>query len=67
MAHMLWDTYFKIILPSVTYAIAVWGGCTNSEGFKSLESLHCRSGKIIFNMPCDKYSNNEVGLTIHDI
>ena len=29
---MLLDLYFRIIIPSVTYALPVWGGLTNKEG-----------------------------------
>ncbi len=47
--NMLLDLYFKIILPGVTYALPIWGGHCNKDGFKSLESLHCRAARIIFN------------------
>ena len=43
----------KIILPSITYAMTIWGGCTNKEGFLSLESLHCRAARVIFRLPRD--------------
>ena len=35
------DLYFKIILPSVTYGLILWGSCCNSDLFQSLERLHC--------------------------
>ncbi|KAL9982072.1 hypothetical protein ACROYT_G010864 [Oculina patagonica] len=47
--NMLLDLFFKIILPGVTYALPIWGGHSNKDGFKSLESLHCRAACIIFN------------------
>ena len=50
---MLLDLYFKIILPGVTYALPIWGGHSNKDGFKSLESLHCRAARIIFNFSLD--------------
>ena len=50
---MLLDLYFKIIFPSVTYAIQIWGGCTNKEDFNKLESLHRRAARLIFSLPSD--------------
>ena len=46
--HMLLDLYFKIILPSVTYAWLIWGSFTNKDGFHALESLHCRAARLIY-------------------
>ena len=48
---VLLDLYFKVILPSITYALVVWGGCSNKENFKSLERLHCRAARIIHKLP----------------
>ena len=48
---VLLDLYFKVILPSITYALVVWGGCSNKENFKSLERLHCRAARIIYKLP----------------
>ena len=31
------DLYFKIILPSMTYGLILWGSCCNSDLFQSLE------------------------------
>ena len=42
--------YFKAILPSVLYAISVWGNCSSSK-FKSLESIHAHAAKIIYDLP----------------
>ena len=50
---MLVDLYFKIILPAITYMTPIWGGSSNEDGFKSLESLHYRAARIIFNKPHD--------------
>ena len=50
---MLLDLYFKVIFPSITYGIPVWGGLTNREGLNALESLHCRAARLIFNLPWD--------------
>ena len=58
------DLYFKRILPSVTYGLLVWGGCPNTDLLHSLETLHRRAARIIYNlsrdMPTDdvyRYSN----------
>ena len=32
------DLYFKVILPSVTYDLILWGSCCNSDLFQSLEN-----------------------------
>ena len=32
---VLLDLYFKVILPSITYALVVWGGCSNKENFNA--------------------------------
>ena len=49
----LLDLYFKVILPSVTYGITIWGNCNNMDYIKSLQALHCRAGRLIFNLPRD--------------
>ena len=47
---VLINFYFKVILPSVTYGLALWGSCFNADLFDSLERLHCRAARIIFNL-----------------
>jgi hypothetical protein len=51
--NKLLDLYFRIIVPSVVYAISVWGGLANKEGFDAVEALHCRAARIIFDLPWD--------------
>ena len=53
--HVLLNLYFKVIIPSVTYGIAVWGGgvISRQDNFDALERLHCRAGRVIFNFPKD--------------
>ena len=51
--NALLDLYFKIILPSVLYGLVVWGGYPNAELLHSLEVLHRRAAKIIYNLPRD--------------
>ena len=43
--------FFKIILPSVLYGLVVWGGCPDL--LQSLEILHRRAARIIYNLPRD--------------
>ena len=50
--------YFKVILPSVTYALPIWGCCTNKNEFNSLESIHCRAARVIYSLPRDMPSEN---------
>ena len=50
------DLYFKVILASVTYGLILWGSCSNSDLFQSLERLHCRAARDIFNLPKDMAS-----------
>ena len=40
--NSLLDLYFKINLPSVTYALPVWGSWTNKNEFNSFESIDYR-------------------------
>ena len=51
--NALLDLYFKIILPSVLYGLVVWGGCPNTDLLQTLELLHRRAARIIYNLPHD--------------
>ena len=51
--EVLLDLYFKVILPAVLYGLVVWGGCVNAEQLNSLEVLHCRAARVIYNLPHD--------------
>ena len=46
----LGDFYTKVILPSVTYGLTVWGSCKNTH-LKNLENLHARAGRIAYGLP----------------
>jgi len=48
---VLRDFYFKVILPSVKYGLVLWGVCCDSNLFDSIERLHFRASRIIFNLP----------------
>ena len=45
--------YFKVILPSVKYGLVLWLACCNSNLRDSIERLHCKAARIIFNSPRD--------------
>ena len=45
-SDLLLTFYSKVILPSVTYGLIVWGGCNCQDIFNSLEILHCREARI---------------------
>ena len=51
--QVLLKLYYKVIIPSVTYGITVWGGMSRQDDFDALERLHCRAARIIFNLPKD--------------
>ena len=55
---VLTNFYFKVILPSVTYGLVLWGSCFNADLIYSLERLHCRAARIIFNLPKDMRSSD---------
>ena len=56
--NSLLDLYFKVILPPVTYALPIWGCCTNKNEFNSLESIHCSPARVIYNLPSDMPSED---------
>ena len=49
----LLNLYFKVIIPAVTYGISVWGGTNRQDDLDSLERLHCRAARVIFNFAKD--------------
>ena len=49
------DFYFKVILPSMTYGLLIWGSCGKTL-FSSLERLHVRAARIIHRL-MDKYTD----------
>ena len=51
--YVLLDVYFKIIVPSVSYALPIWGSLTKEDGFLALESLHRRAAKLISGLTRD--------------
>ena len=52
-SHVCESFYVKVIQPSITYAMPVWGGVNQTELFKTLERQHCRAARIIFGFPPD--------------
>ena len=53
-----YTTLFKVILPSVTYALPIWWCGTNKNEFNSLESMHCMAARVIYNLPHDMPSED---------
>ena len=51
--NALLDLYFKIILLSVLYGLAIWGGFPNADLLHSLEVIHRRATIIMYNLPRD--------------
>ena len=49
--------YFGVILPSINYGLVLWGLCCNSELINSIERLHSRAARIIFNLFKDMASS----------
>ena len=49
--------YFSVILPSINYGLVLWGSCCNSELLNSIDRLHCRAARIIFNLSKDMASS----------
>ena len=47
---VLEEIYYKGIVPSITYCIAVWGSCSLSS-FNDLEHLHIKAAKLIHKLP----------------
>ena len=54
--HILESIYFKGIIPSITYSIALWG---SSKSLQTLEDIHIRAARFIFNIK-ESTLNNEV-------
>ena len=55
-----------MILPSVIHDITTGGNCKNLDHIKSLQALHCRAGRLIFNLPRDIPSEQAMELTQWD-
>ena len=49
---VLEEVYYKGIVPSVTYCIAVWGTCSISI-FNDLKQLHIKAAKLIYKIPSE--------------
>ena len=62
---VLMKFHFSIILPSINYdGLVLSGSCCNSELINSIERLHCRAARIIFNLSEDMASS-EVMKTVN--
>lgn len=49
--------YFGVILPLINYGLVLRGLCCNSELINSIERLHSRAARIIFNLFKDMASS----------
>jgi hypothetical protein len=49
------DFYFKVILPSITYGILIWGSVGKTI-FDNLERIHIRAARLIYQYAWDKPS-----------
>ena len=45
--------YFSVILPSITYGLVIWANASNSELFRSIDTLDGRVAKLIYNLGND--------------
>ena len=52
------EFYFKVTLTAVKYGLVPWGSCSNSDIFGSIERLHCKVIRIIFDLPKDITSSD---------
>ena len=64
------DFYIKIILPSVSYALILWGSCGKTL-FDELERIHVRAAKIIYGLdwytPSDKVLAHANWFSLYDL
>ena len=60
--NVLLKFYFSEILPSVKYGIILWGWCTNSGLLYTIEKLHCRAAKIVYNLSKDTASSEALNV-----
>ena len=42
--------YSKVVLPSISYGLIIWSAGNDSHIFHSIERLHCRAAKVIYNL-----------------
>ena len=51
--NVLEQFYFGVILPSMTYSLVIWANGSNSELFRSIDTLQGRAAKLIYNLGND--------------
>ena len=49
LKSVLKQFHLSVVLPSITYGLVTWASCNNSELFRSIEELHGRAAKLIYN------------------
>ena len=52
LSSVLEEIYFKGIVPSITYCIAIWGSCSPPT-FYTLEHLHLKAAKLVYKLPTE--------------
>ena len=52
--EVLEEIYFKVIIPCVTYCIAVWGTCPTAS-FNRLEVLNAKAAKMIYKLSSETH------------
>ena len=58
--RILESIYFKGIIPSITYSIALWG---SSKSLQTLEDIHIRAARFIFNIKESTLSTEVLAMT----
>ena len=58
--RILESSYYKGIIPSITYSIALWG---SSKSLKTLEDIHIAAARFIFNIKESTLSNEVLAAT----
>ena len=52
LSNVLEEIYFKGIVSSITYCIAIWGSCSLSTIY-TLERLHLKGAKLVYKLPTE--------------
>ena len=57
---------FTKVKQAVSYGITIWGNCNNLDHIKSLQTLHCRAARLIYNLLWDMPSKTVMEVTNWD-
>ena len=53
LCYLSLNTHHALFLSFLLYGQVIWGGCPNTDLLQSLEILHRRAARIIYNLPRD--------------